>query len=286
MENLHAAAYRDSLGRSIYTPEFMIGKVGPQILNDYVKSRFTAENMALVGLGVDHSDLKAIGETFDLQRGEAGTAQAEYTGGEQRNLTDSPLAFAAVAVESASLSSKDLLVTGLLHQMMGSAPYIKRGSNVATSRAAKAAANASNLPHAVNCFNLPYSDSGLFGVFAITQPNDMGPVLKALMGEFGAMTKGNVAESELQRAKNQLRAALLMQLENQDAVLEEIAVQALHTGDYTSPADILKAIDGITAADVSRVAKRIFNGKPSMAASGNLVNTPYLDQLLAPGNFS
>ena len=35
-----------------------------------------------------------------------------------------------------------------------------------------------------------------------------------------------------------------MQHENQDAVLEEIAVQALHTGNYTSPADILKAIDG------------------------------------------
>ena len=51
MENLHTAAYRDTLGRSLYTPEFMISKFNPQILNDYVKSRFTAENMALVGIG-------------------------------------------------------------------------------------------------------------------------------------------------------------------------------------------------------------------------------------------
>ena len=46
-----------------------------------------------------------------------------------------------------------------------------------------------------------------------------------------------------------------MHLENQDAVLEEVAVQALHTGAYTSAADVLKAIDAITAADVSRVRK-------------------------------
>ncbi|XP_041473467.1 cytochrome b-c1 complex subunit 2, mitochondrial-like [Lytechinus variegatus] len=282
MEQLHSAAYRDTLGRSIYAPQYMVGKHTTQMLKDYVSSRYTAENMAIVGIGVDHSDLKTFGESFDLQRGDPSTPAAKYSGGELRNQCSSPLAYAALGVEGANLSSKDLLVTGILHQLMGSAPYIKRGSNLATSKASQAAAKASSLPHAVNCFNLPYSDSGLFGFFAITQPSDMAPVLKSLMEQFGAMTKGNVSAQDLQRAKNQLKAAVFMNLENQDALLEDIAVQALHAGSYVSPADVVKAVDGITAEDVSRVAKRIFNGKRSMAASGNLINTPYMDQLLTP----
>ncbi|XP_789891.4 cytochrome b-c1 complex subunit 2, mitochondrial [Strongylocentrotus purpuratus] len=280
MEQLHSAAYRDTLGQSIYAPEYMVGKHSTQMLKDFATSRFTADNMALVGVGVDHSDLKAFGESFDLQRGDPSTPAAKYSGGELRNQCDSPLAYAAVGVEGANLTGKDLLVTGILHQLMGSAPYIKRGSNLATSKASQAASKASSLPHAVNCFNLPYSDSGLFGFFAITQPNDMAPVLKSLLGQFGAMTKGNVGAQDLQRAKNQLKAAVFMNLENQGALLEDMAVQALHSGSYVNAAAVAKAVDGITAEDVSRVAKRIFNGKSSMAASGNLINTPYMDQLL------
>ncbi|XP_071504867.1 cytochrome b-c1 complex subunit 2, mitochondrial-like isoform X1 [Diadema antillarum] len=280
MEQLHGAAYRDTLGRSIYAPEYMVDCFTTGMLTDYVKSRFTADNMALVGIGVDHNDLKAFGETFSVARGDTVDNKARYIGGELRDHCNSPLTYAALAVEGASLDSKDLLVTGLLQHMMGSAPYVKRGSNLATARTAQAAAKVTSLPHAVNCFNLPYSDSGLFGVFAITQPSDMAAVLKAVMSQFAAMTKGNVDAKELQRAKNQLKAAVCMQLESQDGLLEDLALQALHTGSYTGCADVLKAIDSITAEDTSRVAKRIFNGKPSMGATGNLVNTPYLDQLL------
>jgi ubiquinol-cytochrome c reductase core subunit 2 len=97
----------------------------------------------------------------------------------------------------------------------------------------------------------------------------------------GAITKGNIDDKDLTRAKNQFKAAILMNLENQSTVFEDIAVQALCTGDYVTPAAMVADVDAITGEDALKVAKRIFNSKLSMAASGDLGNTPYLDQLLS-----
>ena len=51
LENLHAAAFRDTLGRSLYAPEYMVDRIGSEMLLDYVNKMYTAENMALVGMG-------------------------------------------------------------------------------------------------------------------------------------------------------------------------------------------------------------------------------------------
>ncbi len=51
MEDIHSAAFRDTLGRSIYAPEYMVGKYNTEMLLEYVQQHYTAENMALVGVG-------------------------------------------------------------------------------------------------------------------------------------------------------------------------------------------------------------------------------------------
>ncbi|XP_038068355.1 cytochrome b-c1 complex subunit 2, mitochondrial-like [Patiria miniata] len=282
LENLHAAAFRTTLGRSLYAPEYMVGKIGSEMLLEYVNNMYTAENMALVGVGVDHGDLKAFGEKFDVKRGFKTVAPAaNYAGGEIRSQRDSPYSYVAVGVQGAALSSKELLTLGVLQQLMGAGPYIKRGSQLASSKLSQAASKATTVPFSANCFNMSYTDSGLFGMFAVTHAEQMGAMLKSMMGQMGAVTKGNIDDKDLSRAKNQLKASILMSLENQSTVFEDIGVQALCTGDYVSPAAMMAEVDAITGQDALKVAKRIFNGKLSMAASGDLDNTPYLDQLLS-----
>ena len=51
MENLHAGAFRDTLGRSLYAPDYMVGAYNAELLLEYVQQHYTAGNMALVGLG-------------------------------------------------------------------------------------------------------------------------------------------------------------------------------------------------------------------------------------------
>ena len=51
MENLHSAAFRETLGRSLYAADFMVGRIGTEMLMEYVNNMYTGDNMALVGVG-------------------------------------------------------------------------------------------------------------------------------------------------------------------------------------------------------------------------------------------
>lgn len=125
-----------------------------------------------------------------------------------------------------------------------------------------------------------YSDSGLFGFTAVAQPSDINDVVKAAGDELKSVLAGNVSEADVTKAKNQLKASICMQMENQDNVLSWVGEQALIGEGILTPADVLKMVDGISAADVNTAAKKIGLSKPSMGASGNTGNISYLDKLI------
>ena len=57
---------------------------------------------------------------------------------------------AAVAVEGCVAGSKEALTLGVLQHLMGAGPYIKWGSNQASSKLAQAASKATSLPFSVS----------------------------------------------------------------------------------------------------------------------------------------
>ncbi|XP_033097464.1 cytochrome b-c1 complex subunit 2, mitochondrial-like [Anneissia japonica] len=281
MERLHGAAFRGNLGNSLFCPKYMLDAFTTDVLKDFVNTHFTAENMALVGVGVDHDTLKALGEKLAVQRGSKVNNASKYVGGvESRAQNRSELVHAAVAVEGAGIQNQDVLTLSVMQYLLGPEPCVKWGSHMATSKLNQAAAKATQSPFHASCLNLSYADTGLFGFYVLGQANEMQSVLKAAMGQFGGLTKGNIDEKDFQRAKNQLKSSLMMQCEDQGTFFEHLAVQSLTTGNYQPLTDVLKQIDNIKPQDAVTVAKKVFNGKPVMVANGDLVNTPYLDELL------
>lgn len=82
MELLHEAAFRDTLGHSIFCAPTRVGSVTHEQVMEYMKNRYTGSNIGLVGIGVDHkfltdfaSDLKAYGS------GKPENKPAKYHGG-------------------------------------------------------------------------------------------------------------------------------------------------------------------------------------------------------------
>ncbi|KAI4885268.1 hypothetical protein NFI96_013671 [Prochilodus magdalenae] len=280
LENLHAAAYKNALSNSLYCPDYMVGKITTDQMHTFVQNNFTSGRMALVGLGVDHAILKQVGEQFLNIRSGTGTAgsKAVYRGGELRNQTGDSLVHAAVVAESAAASSAEATAFGVLQHVLGAGPRVKRGSN-STSKLDQAISKATSQPFDVSAFNASYSDSGLFGVYTISQADATGDVIKAAIGQVGAIAQGNLPASDLSRAKTQLKAEYLMSIENSENLLEAIGTQALTEGTYHSPEAIAQKIDAVSSSDVANAAKKFISGKKSMAASGHLVNTPFLDEI-------
>ncbi|RXM36321.1 Cytochrome b-c1 complex subunit 2, mitochondrial [Acipenser ruthenus] len=280
LENLHTAAYKSALCNALYCPDYMVGKITSEQLHAFVQNNFTSARMALVGLGVDHAVLKQVGEHFLNIRSGQGAAGAKtvYRGGEVREQNADSLVHAAVVAEGAAAGSAEANAFAVLQHMLGAGPYIKRGTNV-TSKLSQGVAKATTQPFDTTAFNVSYSDSGLFGFYTISQAGVAGDVIKAAMAQIKAVAQGGVTAADVTRAKNQLKARYLMSMESTDGLLDEIGAQALASGTCVQPESAAQKIDSVSANDIVNAAKKFVAGKKSMAASGNLGNTPFVDEL-------
>ena len=68
--------------------------------------------------------------------------------------------------------------------------------------------------------------------------------------------------------------------EEPSLLVEEIGTQALTLGQVLSLSDFEKAVDSVSAQDVSALASKIVKSKGAMASVGNLQNVPYLEDLV------
>ncbi|XP_005808923.1 cytochrome b-c1 complex subunit 2, mitochondrial-like [Xiphophorus maculatus] len=280
IEKLHEAAYKNALSNSLYCPDFMVGRISSEQLHSFVKDNFTTGRMALVGVGVNHSVLKQVGEGLLSTRSGAGApvAKAAYHGGELRVQNRDDLVHALVVSEGGVMGTAETNAFTVLQRILGASLHVKRGSSI-TSKLSQGIAKATAQPFDATAFNASYSDSGLFGVYTIAQANSAREVIRAAIAQVRGVAEGNVTEADIIRAKNQVKAEYLMSIESSEGLLEEIGAQALNTAAYQAPESVLHAIDAITRADIVKAARKFVDGKKTMATSGHLVNTPFVDEL-------
>lgn len=68
------------------------------------------------------------------------------------------------------------------------------------------------------------------------------------------MRSGSFSSESIARAKNQLKAAVLMSLESGDSFVSDMGLQALLTGTVKSAPVIAAAIDAVSVSDVTAVS--------------------------------
>eukprot|EP00794_Sanderia_malayensis_P009209 gene9209-10183_t len=281
LDSLHGAAYRNGLGNSMFCPQH-VNFSGPELQN-YAANNFVGERLAVVGVGCDHQVLVKNVSSM-LGSFPAGTAifqdKQKYHSGEVRLRNSSKLTHAAFVAEGAGHQSKDLLSFGLLQMVMGSSSFIKWGSSTVSSRLNRSALAVAQNPFMVSSLNISHSDSGLFGFYAITESADSSAILKAALGELKTVANGKIDDGEFNRAKNQLKASILMAAESKDALVEDIANQMFSNRGYTAADSVCSEIDALKKDHVVAVAGQLLNGKPTLAVSGDCSSAPYLDELL------
>lgn len=81
---------------------------------------------------------------------------------------------------------------------------------------------------------------------------------KAVDAAVKALKSGSVSSGDLARAKEQLKTAILVELESTNGILSDIGQQAVLTGTVQSPAEVIAAIDALTSSDVNAVSYHYF----------------------------
>ncbi len=121
------------------------------------------------------------------------------------------------------------------------------------------------------------------GMYAGTTVEHLPELTIALKGTL-AQALEHITEEEMQRAKNQLKAGVVMTRENCGAIAEWIARHLLVYDRYKTAEEILGLVDAVTIADMQRAGAHCFAGAPSVTAlgpEGSVANARLIEQLAA-----
>lgn len=286
VEAAHSTAFRETgLGRSIYSPMFQLPELNSDLLREFISVYFTPDRMCLSASNVSLDELTAATAAFQLPADMAGARAAGTTpapklySGEYRENSEDLLAYTVIAGEGASCTGNDMWSYAILEQLLGAGPNIKWASNTTSNRLLSSLSNKTDAPFHVQAFNVNYSDAGLFGLSAVTVPENSGLVLKTAVDQLKELSFSPVPAEALQGARNRVKTSVAFQLESVADVVEDRAIDMLNTGKVRDSSSMLSAIDAVSAADVQNAAKKVLNGGLTMASIGELYNVPYLDQL-------
>ena len=113
--------------------------------------------------------------------------------------------------------------------------------------------------------------SSLWGIYLVTdQLTHIDDLVHFSLREWTRLTS-NVTESEVERAKAQLKASILLSLDSTSAVAEDVGRQLVTTGRRMNPGEIERVIDQITEKDVMDFANRkIWDQDIAISAVGSV----------------
>src|SRR6185312_288539 len=136
------------------------------------------------------------------------------------------------------------------------------------------------LVYSIYSFAHGYRDSGLFGVYAGTGPDEVAELIPAMCHEIGSVCDG-LAPAELKRARAQLKAGILMSLESTSARCEQLAQHLLVYGELLDVGEIVARIEAVDNEAVMRVARRVTSTRPTLAALGQIGRLEHFDRISA-----
>ena len=250
------------LGRSILSTEEKVASYRRDDLIRYMQSHYRAPRMVVSAAGnIAHDTLvKLTTRYFDVndRPPEAAYAPGTYKGGDARVARDLEQLHLLYGLPSLSLKSPDYYAMQVYSVILGGGMSSRLFQEVREKR---------GLAYTVYSNLSSYDDCGLLMLYAATSPDKAGELSGVLCDQLAGMTKP-VSEAELMRAKNQLKADLLMSREAPQTVAAWIGRHLLVYGEYRQAKDIIARINAVSVEDIRRLGRQIVQGDLTVAALG------------------
>jgi processing peptidase subunit alpha len=189
-----------------------------------------------------------------------------------------------LAFEALPISSPDIYALATLQTLLGGGGSFSAGGpgKGMYSRLYTNVLNQHGWVESCVAFNHSYTDSGLFGIASSCAPSHVAQMLEVMCRELKSLgdETGYAAlnEVEVQRAKNQLRSSLLMNLESRMVELEDLGRQVQVHGRKVGVKEMCKKIEDVSVKDLRRVARHVFGGQVKNVGGGSGAPTVVLQE--------
>jgi predicted Zn-dependent peptidase len=260
-EHLQAIAFPDQpLGRSILGTPKTVRSFDSAKLRTYLDRNYRAPDVIVGAAGaVDHDVVVTETEKrFAAFNGAASPAPepARFGGGthvERRELEQVhiALALAGVSVTDPSLYSLQVFTNVLGGGM--------------SSRLFQEAREKRGLCYSIHSFHMPYSDVGMFGLYAGTDAADTSELMRLIVDEI-ANTAETISEPELARSKAQMKVGLLMALESSGDRIGQLVRQLMAWGRPIPLDELVQKVEAVTV-ESARAAGRALIARGRMATA-------------------
>lgn len=124
----------------------------------------------------------------------------------------------------------------------------------ATSRLFDRIRESEGLAYSIYSFFSCYRRSGFLGIYAAVAPENARKAAASAFEELRRLCDAPLPADELELNRQQLKGSLLMGLERTFSRMSRAAKSMMYHGRIISPDEVVEALDGVTSADVQRLA--------------------------------
>ena len=262
------------IGRTILGPKETVRSFTPEKLYSYMDTNYAANNTVVVAVGnIKHENfVKMVQSRMGSYRKQTSfTIEPQiYKGGfyqETRQIEQSHVLLGFKGVEYKNplyypISIFSTIFGGGMSSRLFQEIREKRG-----------------LVYSVYSYHSSQTSTGLFGIYAGTSDEQLNTLIPVVVDEIKKVINEKVSDKELNRAKVQLKASMLMALESSSSTAEVIARQMLVHNRVIPTDEIVAKIDNVTKDDILNAAQYLFSSNPTYTLLGNLKEYPDYEKL-------
>ena len=262
-DNLWSAAFEgQAIGRSILGSESSVRGITCADLEAWRSTHYRGANVILVGAGqLQHGALVELAEASfaDLAAGDAPAAEpAAFSGGRHTGRTASEQAHLALAFPAPFALAPNYFAARLFSDIVGGGMSSRLFQSLREDR---------GLAYSVYSNLHPFADTGLFYAYAATSRRQSAEAAK-LIEQLIRDAATDATQRELDRARTQARAALLMSLETPWGQAAFVARQLSVYGRLVEPSEVVEQLEAVTLDAVREAGAAMVSGPCARATVG------------------
>jgi len=272
---LQETAYPDQpFGRTILGPTERVAGFGRQDFATFVGEHYGPDQIILAAAGaVDPDQILRQAEQLFAGRCRSGRLEipsARFAVGERRELRELEQVHMALGFESPAVRDEAAYAAQIYCVALGGGMSSRLFQELRERR---------GLCYTVFTQAGAYADTGLMTLYAGTGPGQIRELTEVTMDELRRAAEGLDA-AEIARARAQMKAGLLMGLENPSARAERLARMLAIWDRVPDPSETVARIDAVTAEDLRAFGERLAEGAgPALALIGPVADAPARDAL-------
>lgn len=244
------------LGKSIIGTEKTVSSISRDDITGYIAHRYRPDRIVVSAAGnLEHKELVKLAEK----------ALGNLEGCAPERVTKAP----KPSGKSKQIRKRDV---EQIHFVMGTTGYSKLdknryslsimnnvlGGNM-SSRLFQEIREKRGLAYSIGSYGRSYADGGFFCVYGGTSPTTYEQVLELTRAEFANLRKNGLTDDELNKAKTQVRGALVLGLESMAARMNRYGESLLAYGRVIPITEVLAEYDAVTHDSIAAVANQVLD---------------------------